>query len=94
MVCTDLQGALRCRGCVHCLKLSPNLRRQPKATAAPAPKSSGAPAQPVLAVDAGIQQLDAIFLVALKSMVTEENQDKITEEPKIIQEAWQQAKTT
>ena len=79
---------------MHCLKLSPNLRRQPKATAAPAFKSAGTPAQPVPALDAGIQQLDAIFLVALKSMVTEENQDKITEELKIIQEAWQQAKAT
>ena len=79
---------------MHCLKLSPNLRKQPKPAAAPPLKSSGAPAQPVPAKDAGIQQLDAIFLVALKSMVTEENQEKITEELKIIQEAWQQAKAT
>ncbi len=81
---------------MHCLKLSPNLRKQPRPTApsgAPA-KSSGAPSQPIVTVDPGIQQLDAIFLVALKSMVTEENQDKITEELKIIQEAWQQAKAT
>ncbi|CAL5224786.1 g7529 [Coccomyxa viridis] len=84
------------RGCVHCLKLSPNLRKQPRPTSssgAPA-KSSGASVQPILTVDPGIQQLDAIFLVALKSMVTEENQDKITEELKIIQDAWQQAKAT
>lgn len=47
-----------CRGCVHCLKLSPNLRRQPK----------GAAGQ---AADASVLQLDAIFSVALKSMVLE-----------------------
>ena len=81
---------------MHCLKLSPNLRKQPQATAPPGAlaKSSGAPAQPVPAVDAGIHQLDAIFLVALKSMATEENHDKIMEELKMIQEARQQAKAT
>lgn len=78
---------------MHCLKLSPNLRKQPQATAPSRPpaKSSGTPAQPVLAVDAGIQQLDAIILVAMKSMATEENHDKIMEELKMIQ---QQAKAT
>ena len=78
---------------MHCLKLSPNLRRQPQRTApAAAPsKASGTPAKPTVAVDAGIQQLDAIILVALKSMATEENHDRVMEEVKAIQEAWEQA---
>ena len=83
---------------MHCLKLSPNLRRQPQraAPAAAPAKPSGTPAKPALAVpvDAGIRQLDAIFLVALKSMATEDNHDRIMEEVKVIQEAWEQAKVS
>ena len=44
-----------CRGCVHCLKLSPNLRRQSKVVGAQA-------------ADSSVLQLDAILAVALKSM--------------------------
>ena len=47
--------AFDCRGCVHCLKLSPNLRRQSKVASAQA-------------ADSSVLQLDAILAVALKSM--------------------------
>ena len=47
--------ALDYRGCVHCLKLSPNLRRQSKVVG-------------TQAADSSVLQLDAILAVALKSM--------------------------
>ena len=58
LVCVaDEYVSLACRGCVHCLKLSPNLRKA--ALTAEGKRAAGSDAA----------RLDAIFDVALKSDV-------------------------
>jgi len=94
--CEKLRCAccLYCRGCVHCLKLSPNLRRQPSSAAPTGASSTPAQTQQAPPLDTGIQQLDAIFSVALKSMETEEYHEKIMDELNMMNKVRQQMLST